>query len=151
MKNLFLYKWLVGTQSEFTKPFQDNENLFNQAKAFWHQLEGIAWLELSVGVVIGILGALLYFGPFNDLPGRHYKVRFWVEGMVISAAVSLIVSLTIAYFLAQPNISGAFKLESHIAFGNLIYAALSYFIVSLICWNYGSTNAYRLITFRKYA
>ena len=39
MKLLGLYKWIIGTMSDFVKQFQNNETLYDKARAFWGDLE----------------------------------------------------------------------------------------------------------------
>ena len=66
MKWLDAYGWMAGSMSDFTKPFQENEALFNQAKAFWRNLEGWAPMLLLIGLLFGIFSAILY-------PPHHRK------------------------------------------------------------------------------
>ena len=58
MKPIELYEWIAGTMSNFTKPFQENEALFNQAKAFWRHLDS----SLMIAIVTFVLTFVVTWG-----------------------------------------------------------------------------------------
>ena len=41
MKLLKLYQWIAGKMTDFICQFQNNDSLYQQAKAFWNNLEDI--------------------------------------------------------------------------------------------------------------
>lgn len=147
MKWLDAYGWIAGSMSDFTKPFQANEALFNQAKAFWRNLEGWAPVLLLIGVLFGVLLAVIYYGPYNNKPHRHYTPLQWCLFGLISFIGCLAVTWGLECVLAKPVLEGAGLLESKIAFGNALYAFLIYLAMSVV-WCYAlPTNAYRWFKF----
>lgn len=150
MKLLFFYQWLAGKMSDFTRPFQENEALYNQARSFWNKLEGISIILVISFIVLGTAWAAIYYKPFNDKPGRHYKPKWWWIFMLITFVVTLVVTFLVEYFAVSPKLSGAAMLEFKIALANSIYAVGMYILASLVWCNFGlPTNAYKLLSFKR--
>lgn len=147
MKLLNLYEWIAGSMSSFTKPFQANEALFNQAKAFWRHLEGSTMITIAIFVVLGIALAAIYYKPYNDKPGRHYRPTYWLVFMVVTFVLTLLVTWGFEYIAVKPVLKGALILEFKVALGNAIYATGLFFLTSLVWCNALPTNAYRLFKF----
>ena len=134
--------------ADFTKPFQNNETLYSQARAFWNKLEASSILIVALFILLGIAMACVYYKPFNDKPGRHYKPKYWVYFLLATFVLTLLVTLGCEYAIAQPKLDGAFVLELKTAFANAIYSSVVYLFVSWIWCQFNlPTNAYRLIKF----
>lgn len=149
MKTLDLYKWIAGSMTDFTRPFQredDEDNLlFNQAKAFWNKLENSGWVIILLLLVLGISSALVYYGPYNDYPGRRYKPIHWIWFLIGTFLVTFLLTLGAEYIMVAPKLDGAKMLEVKIALGNALYALILFVLTSFILCNTGfKTNAYRL-------
>jgi hypothetical protein len=147
MKNLDFYKWIAGSANDFTKRFSENEVLYNRARGFWHQLEGDGLIIIALFVVLGILFAWCYYGPYNEKPGRHFKPKNWLVFMLITFVASFVATLVFEYIVAAPKLDGALMLEVKIALGNAVYATLVYLLTSVVWCNWLPTNAYRLLKF----
>ena len=147
MKLLDLYKWIAGSMSDFTKPFQENEALFNQAKTFWRHLEGSTMIAIIIFIVLGIMLAALYYKPYNEQAGRHYKPSHWAIFLVITFVLTLLSTWGFEYLAVKPVLKGAAMLELKVAFGNAIYATILYFIASVVWCNALPTNACRIFKF----
>ena len=147
MKNLDFYKWIAGSANDFAKQFYKNDTLNDKAKEFWQQLEGSGFIILAIFVVLGILLAWCYYGPYNEKPGRHYKPHNWLIFMLITFVTSFATTLVFEYIVATPKLDGAFMLEVKIALGNAVYATLVYLLTSVVWCNWLPTNAYRLLKF----
>ncbi len=147
MKNLAFYKWIAGSANDFAKQFYENEALNDRARGFWQQLEGSGFIILILFVVLGILFAWCYYGPYNEKPGRHYKPKKWLIFMLITFVASFVTTFVFEYIVATPELDGAFMLEVKIALGNAIYAIIVYCITSVVWCNWLPTNAYRLLKF----
>lgn len=143
MKFIDLYKWLIGTQADFTHPFQNNETLFNHARAFWNQLANNVWIAVLI-ILFGVILAYCYYGPYNDKPGRHYKPKYWAIFLFATFFVSLILTLVALYIMVKPTMKGAFMLEFEISLANAIYATILYFVVSVVWCQWLPTNACRI-------
>ena len=148
MKLLGLYKWIIGTMSDFTKQFQDNDTLYRQAKAFWSNLESYSIFFVLLFILGGIGIAWFYYKPFNNQAGRHYKPKYWWIWGAVTFALSLLVTSVFEYLILPPKVDGSFVLELKIAVANAIYSSLVYVLISWIWCQFNiSTNAYRYLKF----
>ena len=149
MKLLKLYEWIIGTMSDFARQFQDSENLYNQARKFWSNLEASSIIIVGIFIVLGLIMAYTYYKPFNDKPGRHYKPKYWWIFLGITFILSFLVTLGAAYFMVPPKIEGTFILELKLALANAIYSSIIvYILVSWIWCQFNlPTNAYRYLKF----
>lgn len=144
MKMLGLYKWIAGSLSDFTRPFQNNEVLYNQAKSFWRHLESSSIVLIIIFIVLGILLAAYYYKPYNEKPGRHYRPINWICFWLLTFALTFIVTLNFEYMAVAPKLQGAFLLEAKIAVGNALYSSLLFLVTSIVWCNFLPTNAYRI-------
>lgn len=148
MKLLKLYEWITGTMADFTKPFRNNDILYNQARAFWGRLDVSSIIIVAIFVLLGIAMAYTYYGPFNNKPGRHYKPKYWWSYLCATFILTLLVTLGCEYVIAQPKLDGSFVLELKIAVANAIYSSIIYLIISWIWCQFNlPTNAYRYLKF----
>lgn len=148
MKLKYLYGWWVGKKATFVNSFDDNEQLRAQAETFWKNLEGGTLFYIIAFIAVAALLAYLYFKPFNEMPGRHFRPRYWGIFGLIAMAVSFGLTLLIAYLSAPHSPKGYLHIELMLSLANMVYTGLTYFIVmSLLFWNnvFGKTNAYKLI------
>ena len=137
-----IHTFWVGSLSKFAQPFKDNEALYNQARAFWRNLEGCSPFLTIAFVVISLALAWYYYFPFNNQPGRHYRVRYWLGFGFVAAIVTLIASMVIEYAMATPKLDGALAIEVIIAIFNALYSFFAYIVVSLVFCKCFTTNAY---------
>lgn len=131
--------------SNYLQRFSDNEALHNQAMAFWHKLESTGPELLIIMAVSGIAFAAWYYGPYNNAPGRHYKVGKWGIWLGIACAFVFLATLGIEYVLAAPKLDGSMKIEIWVAFANVVYAAFVYIVTSAVWCNCLPTNANRFL------
>jgi len=144
MKLLKLYSLFAGSMKDFAKPFKDNENLYNQAMSFWGKLENYSIIIVVIFIVLGLSMAIWYYKPFNNSPGRHYTLKYWLIFLISTFVFTFAVTLGFEYLAVAPKIDGAFLLETKIALGNACYATILYFFTSFVWCNWLPTNAYRL-------
>ncbi|WP_291528520.1 hypothetical protein [Bacteroides sp. UBA939] len=148
MKLLKFYQWITGTMSDFTRPFQNNEALYNQARSFWGHLEALSIIIIAICILLGIVMAISYYKPFNDRPGRHYKPIYWGWFLIGTIVLGFVTTLGFEYIAVTPKLNGALILELKIAFANALYSGIIYVLTSwLWCQFNFPTNAYRLIKF----
>lgn len=146
MKLLYLYKWIAGSMTDFTNQFKDNEILYQQARAWWGHLESISIFILLISV-LGIFFAYFYYRPYNEMPKRHYKPKYWLIFMAITLFFTGLITFLFEYIAVEPRLQGSLGVELKIAIGNAMYATLLYFVTSVIWCNWLPTNAYRLLKF----
>lgn len=144
MKLLDLYEWIAGSMSDFAKPFQENEALFNQAKSFWRHLESFSIILVLLFIIIGIIMAVLYYWLYNNKPGRHYMPTHWLLFWAVTFVMGFVITFLFEYAVAQPRLDGAVMLEVKIALGNGIYSSILYLVISIVWCNALPTNAFRI-------
>ena len=146
MKLLPIYKFFAGSQTEFTKPFRENEQLFKQAQHFWNKLENSSLVIILICVVLGISLAAYYYLLYNNMPGRHYTPKHWIIFLVSTFILVFAVTLGFEYIAVPPKLDGSFILELRIALGNAVYATFLFLLISWMWCQFNlPTNAYRLI------
>lgn len=141
--NLF---FLLPSKGEFLHGFDKNDQLKSQAIEVWKQLDSYSPILLGITAILGIGLAILYYTWFNNRPGRHYKVKFWLIGLVIAVVLSYVVTLFFEYTFIKTNLSsGLTSLYLRCAASNAIYCDFLYVITSGIWCNFLPTNAYRFL------
>lgn len=135
--------FLVQDRGKFISGF-GHDNLQNQAAQVWNKLEGLTPILLLISVIIGIVLAFYYYKPYNEQPGRHYKVSHWTMWGLIATGFTLFATFLIEFFCIKTNLrTGLTSLYIMTAISNAIYSALFYLFISII-WCYAiPTNAYR--------
>lgn len=149
MRLIGLYEWIAGSQHDFTRQFQNNENLFHQAQSFWNNLNGTIWYIIIVWIAIGILGAYLYFGPYNNTQGRHYKLTHWLMFIVLTVISTIAVVLILELLIVGTPLKGTLNVETMVSLGSGLYALGVFLLASFIWCGWGTTNAYRFLKFWK--
>lgn len=149
MKILPFYKWIAGSESDFTKQFQNNEALYNQARAYWSKLESSSLIILLIFIVLGFVMAYIYYQPYNNKPGRHYTPKHWLYFLLGTFGLTFLLTLGFEYIAVAPKLTGATILQMKIALCNAICASGLYFIISLVWCNIDAlkTNACRIFKF----
>lgn len=143
----FLYGWIAGSKSDFTRQFRNSETILAQANKFWGTLESYSIFILLVFMFIGIIMASIYFGPYNNKPGRHYHLRYWFIFMLVTLIVAFTATIGFECIACPPQLDGALVLELKIALGNSIYAVGMYLLISFVWCNTLLTNACRILKF----
>lgn len=149
MKLLKIYSWIAGSMNDFARPFtqRDNEELYKQAKEFWTQLDNLSIVIVLIFVILGTALAAYYYKPYNDKPGRHYTLKYWIFFFFVTFILTFSLTFGFEYFAVPPKLDGATLLEIKIAIGNAIYASLVYIVTSIVWCNVGRTNACRIFKF----
>lgn len=133
--------------SDICKPYADNVALYNQARAFYQQLESFSSFFLVLSVVLSIVVAWLYFGPYNNRPGRHYRLMCWIVSLLLTAILTFGVTFGIECLAVTTNIRGAWLYEIQIAAISCCYAIVFYLLATFVIHNWLPTNACRFFKF----
>lgn len=141
IKNIF---FLLPSKSKFLQGFADNDQLKAQAELVWRQLEGLVPVLLIITALLGIGLAIYYYTGYNEMPGRHYKMKYWGIWAAVAFVLSLFATVTIEYFGIKTNIrSGLTSLYWLCAINNALYCFGLYFLTSVVWCNYFTTNAFK--------
>jgi hypothetical protein len=141
-----IYTLFTGTKTDFLKNFKDSDTMYSQAKTFWAALENGALFYLMI-LLLGILLCWVYYGPFNNLPERHYKPRYWWFFALANLFLTLLTTYFVVHSLVPPRVQGANLIEWRLALGNAVYSSIIYCGVSIIWCKWLPTNAYRYLKF----
>lgn len=146
-----LYGWGLPKQTEFLNHYKSNETLFRHARDLWSKLDSCTIWFIAAFVVLALLFSIIYYGPYNNRPGRHYKVKYWFIWMLITAVVTFVVTLVIGLIVAKSPLTAGIGLILRISGVNVLYSIGVYFIVALLVCNapFLKTNAYRFLKIGK--
>lgn len=143
--NLINFFRLLPKKGKFLDGFT-NEQLKSQADNVWRQLDGLSPWILIAGVAIGIAFAVFYYTAYNEMTGRHYKIKHWGIWAILSFVLTLLISVVIEYVSIKTNLkSGISSLYWLCAINNALYGFFLYFITSLVWCNCFRTNAYKFL------
>lgn len=138
--------FLLPSKGKFLQNFAQNEQLKAQAEQVWRRLDDLSLILLIMTVFIGIGLAVYYYTSYNEMPGRHYKVKHWGIWAAVAFALSLVGTVLIEYFGIKTNIkSGLTSLYWLCALNNAIYCFILYFFTSLVWCKFFRTNAYKFL------
>ena len=151
MKIVDIYGWGLPKQADFLSHFKGNDTLYNQARALWSKLDACTIWFIVAFVVLALLSTFVYYGPYNNKPHRHYKVKHWLIWLLITAATTFVVTLVMGLIMVQSPLAARIGLILRISGVNVVYSVGLYFIVALLVCNlpFIKTNAYRFLKFGK--
>lgn len=142
--------FLLPSKGKFLQNYAHNDLLKAQAEQVWRQLDGLSPILLITCVVIGIGLAIYYYTGYNELPGRHYKIKHWGIWAALSFILTLIVTVVIEYVGIKTNIkTGLTSLYWLCAINNALYSLGLYFVISVLWCSFWPTNAYKFLKFTK--
>lgn len=95
--------------------------------------------------------AIIYYGPYNNKPRRHYKVKHWLIWMGITTLVTFVVTLVIGLIMVKSPLAARYGLILRVSGVNVLYGIGIYFIAALLVCNmpFLKTNAYRFLKIGK--
>ena len=142
--------FLLPSRGKFLQGFAGNDQLKAQAELVWRQLDGLSPVLLILTAVLGIGLAIYYYTGYNEMPGRHYKIKHWCIWAVIAVILSLVGTAVIEYVCIKTNIHTGLITSLYwlCALNNALYCLILYFVTSLVWCNIiGRTNAYKFLKF----
>ena len=105
MKIVDIYGWGLPKQADFLNHFKNNDTLYNQARALWSKLDSCTVWFIVAFVVIALVFAIIYYGPYNNKPRRHYKVKHWLIWMLITAVVTFVITSVMGLIMVKSPLS----------------------------------------------
>ena len=151
MKIIDIYGWGLPKQADFLNHFKHNDTLYNQARALWGKLDSCTVWFIVAFIVLSLVFTIIYYGPYNNKPGRHYKVKHWFIWMMIMAIVTFVVTLVIGLIMVKSPLAARYGLILRVSGINVLYSIGVYFIAALVVCNtpFLKTNAYRFLKIGK--
>lgn len=142
--------FLLPSKGRFLQNFAHNEQLKAQADQVWRQLDGFSPVLLIVCAVVGAGLAIYYYTGYNELPGRHYKIKYWGVWAAVSFVLTLIATAMIEYVGIRTNLkTGLASLYWLCAINSALYCFVLYFLTSVVWCNFCRTNAYKFLKLTK--
>ena len=138
---------IFTSKVKFIEQFATNDETRNQAMQFWKHLDSACPILLTVALIIGCVGAWYYYKPFNNQPGRHYKLCYWFYFLIGACVVSLMASYGLELLLAPTRLRGVTQTYLTMALAYAVVTFMAFLIVSVCFCKIPSlkTNAYKLI------
>ena len=150
MNAIDFYGWGLPSKAAHLNSFTQ-DHLRNLANKLWQMVDSGALFFILIFVVIALLGAILYYYPYNNKAGRHYKMRYWTLWLGITALITFAISAIMGYVLIDSPIKDTTSFIMRISATNLVYSVLLYIVFSIIICNLNmpKTNAYRFFKIGK--
>lgn len=148
MKKLFeiLYGWAVPGLSSVLAPYKENVQMTNLVKTFYLKLQSFSLWFFLIAAVLSVLMFCIYYWPYNNKPGRHYRWQKWLIFLGISTGSVFLLTLCVGAIVKCPIYSLWWKTVATIACVNALYSLLIYvafsFVLSQIPPTSTKTNAY---------
>ena len=142
------YGFFVGPETKFVDNVPGGSKEI--AENFWASLNSTCGIFFGWFLICSILGCIIYFTIYNNLPGRHYKITHWFGAYMITCLIAFLGSAVWGYLFTNPSVTGSEWLIWRIAFGNLIYSVFAFLVISFVWWLLFPTNAYRPINRIKF-
>lgn len=143
--SLLKFFFFLPEKEKFTQGIA-NEQLIAKVDKLWGDLDELSLILLLGGIAIGVLIAIIYYTAYNEMPGRHYKVKHWGIGFFVTLLITLLFSAAIEYFGLKTSIkSGLMSLYCICALNSALYSLIAYLLVSFIWCNCLPTNAYKFL------
>lgn len=138
------FAWLAPTKSDFLSRFSGDgtdSELYRRAEQLWAALDERALWCLVALIIFAIASALYYYFWFNKKPGRHWRPKYWLVFLAVEVGLAALVTFGIIA-TAKPAVSGLTALAMRVALCAAIYAALVYWLCSVVIRHTRKTNAY---------
>lgn len=150
MSAIDFYGWGLPSKGAYLNSFTE-DHLRNLANKLWQMIDSGALFFILIFFVVAMLGAILYYYPYNNKAGRHYKMRYWALWLVITALVTFATSVIIGFLLIDSPMKDTTSFIMRISAINLVYSVLLYIVFSIIICNLNmpKTNAYRFFKIGK--
>ena len=151
MKIIDIYGWVLPKQAEFLNHYKNNEENYKKARDLWSNLDSCTLWFIVAFVVIALVFAFIYYGPYNNKPHRHYKLKHWLIWMLITAAVTFVITYVMGDFMVDSPLTARRGLILRVSCANVLFSVGVYFIVALLVCNvpFLKTNAYRFLKIGK--
>ena len=153
MKLFDIYGWALPTQTELLAPYRENEQMTRLVKHYWLGLQSEALWFVIISVVLFAVLFVIYYWPFNNKPGRHYKWRYWCAFLGILSGCVFAFTLIVCAFIKCPVSGIWWKTSLMLALINTLYSLLLYtlssFILCQIPPTVSKTNAYPFMKIKR--
>lgn len=132
--------WPFLSKRKYLEKYADNESAKKAAMKLWNSLEGIDWVLLIFMFVVVLASCLIYYFPFNRVPGRHYKPKYLFTTWGIVFILVLGATYVLNYLVAK-NPAFDKVLLFKFSLSNAIYALVASFLVSFLIEKMGKGYA----------
>ena len=143
------FSWFIPSKLEIINTYQENDKLKNLAESFVSDLDSLSLLLFIIALFIGEIGALFYYYILNKYAGRMYKISKWAMAMIATLLIAWGVAIIASFGIASSELEISTSIILRFTIPVLIWTFFFFFSTSIVCCNFGKTNAYRFLAFRK--
>lgn len=144
MDGIVLYRWILGSQTDFLNQYTNNPSLYEIAGTFWRNLENYSLVGFSIGLIISIILVYIYYKPFNEMPGRHYLPKYWYIFFICNLLIVFGITYSTELYLIKTTLENVASYELKLALANMLYSVVWFVLGSMICCKSVQTNAYKM-------
>lgn len=137
---LTILTWFTSKKA-YLAPYAEDDSAKKAATKLWNAIDGGDWILFLVMVLLTAAVAWYYYIPFNNRPGRHYHPKWWWMFGAAALLAVFVVTMGLCHVLAK-NPGFDFGLILDVTLMNTLYAAVVYFLFSVIINRTGKSNAY---------
>lgn len=124
-----------------------------QLNTFYKALQNDALIFLLAAIFFALLFFIIYYWPYNNRPGRHYRWQKWMEFLWISFGCAFAASLIWGAFIHAPNPRIWRRVMLPLSLVNALYSAVLYWffsaIISQLPSRWTKTNANLFMKIRR--
>lgn len=143
MVTLAILSWFTS-RKDFLGLYKDSEAAKNAAVRFWESAEQTEILAVGLMLILSVFICWIYYFPFNNMPGRHYKPSFMCMFMGASIVAVFIFSFLLFLCLVD-NSQFNEGFLAKLSVMNALYGFVVYLLVAFIICKSGKSNAYPII------
>lgn len=124
-----------------------------QLNTFYRSLQNDSAIFLLLAVLFALICFVIYYWPYNNRPGRHYRWQKWMVFLWISYGCTYAASLIVGASIHAPNPQIWWRVMPMLALVNAFYSAILYAVFSFIISQFPSrwtrTNANLFMKIRR--
>ena len=130
MKLFDIYRWALPSRSSLQQGMGDQ--MTQQLNTFYKSVQNDSLFFLFTAVAFALIFFIIYYWPYNNRPGRHYRWQKWLIFLGISFACTFAVTLIIGASIHAPRPIIWVKVMFMLSLINSLYSALLYSVFSFI-------------------
>lgn len=151
MKIFDIYRWALPSRSALQQGL--GEQMAQQLNSFYKSLQNDSTIFLLIAVGFSLLCFIIYYWPYNNRPGRHYRWEKWMVFTWIAFGLTWAASLIFGASIKAPSPQVWWRVMGILSVVNAFYASVLYvtfsFILSQFPSRWTKTNANLFMKIRR--
>lgn len=125
----------LPSRVQFADQLSTNESAHTWALELWNDLNEFAPFFIFGSIFIGAIAAWYFYFPYNNYPGRRYKMRRWLIFGLCATVIVTWTTICSLYGIIDTRLNNVFSIYLRIGILCGIYSISGWFITSLIICN----------------